>query len=135
MTDAELENRYSYHALFGDQAERYGRIRAKVLETARLIRDHCPDSPERVTALTALDSVMFNANAAIARNEKPPSEPRVIRECDTVRPTGTVVYGQVVDVLSDDRVRVVFPGGRTGIYPATELELHPDNAFMRTPPS
>lgn len=73
MTDAELENRYSYHAPFGDQAERYGRIRAKILETARLIHDHCPDSRERATALTALDSAMFNANAAIVRTEKPPA--------------------------------------------------------------
>lgn len=68
-TDEQLENRYSYHAPKGDQAERYAKIRAAILETAKLIRDLTPCSPEQSTAFTALDSAMFNANAAIARNE------------------------------------------------------------------
>ena len=65
----EIENRYCYHAPKGDQPERYQRIRAKILETAALIVDLTPGSREQSVALTALDTAMFNANAAIARNE------------------------------------------------------------------
>lgn len=65
----ELANRYSYHAPKGDQPERYTRIRAKCLELARVIAEDTPASREQSTAFTALDTVMFNANAAIARNE------------------------------------------------------------------
>jgi hypothetical protein len=68
-TDQDLENRYSYHAPKGDQVERYGAIRSKILETARFIRDNTPCSPEQALALNALDSAMFLANAAIARRE------------------------------------------------------------------
>lgn len=68
-TDEQLTNRYSYHAPKGDQVERYATIRAKVLETAKLIRDLTPCSPEQSKSLNALDDAMFNANAAIARNE------------------------------------------------------------------
>lgn len=71
-TDQQLENRYTYHAPFGDQVERYAVIRAQILETAKLIRDLTPCSREQSCAFAALDEAMFNANAAIARNEKPP---------------------------------------------------------------
>ena len=64
-----LNNRFNYHAPKGDQAERYAAIRAKILETAKLIASLTPESREQSSALTALDSAMFNANAAIARNE------------------------------------------------------------------
>lgn len=69
MSKGELENRYSYHAPKGDQQERYVAIRAKCLELALLIADTTPQSREQSVAFTSLDAVMFNANAAIARNE------------------------------------------------------------------
>jgi hypothetical protein len=69
VTKEELENRYSYHAPQGTQAERYGKIRAKCLELAELIVENTPYSREQSSALTWLDNVMFHANAAIARNE------------------------------------------------------------------
>lgn len=68
-TDEQLENRYSYHAPKGDQASRYAAIRAKILETAKFIRDNTPCCPDQSLAFTALDDVMFRANAAIARSE------------------------------------------------------------------
>ena len=68
-TDEQLENRYTHHAPKGDQAERYATIRAKILETAKLIRDLTPCSPEQARALNALDEAMMLANSAIARNE------------------------------------------------------------------
>lgn len=67
-TDASLENRYMHHAPVGDQADRYGAIRAKVLETAKLVVDLTPCSPEQTRSLNALDEAMFLANAAIARD-------------------------------------------------------------------
>lgn len=68
-TDEQLENRYSYHPPKGDQAVRYEQIRAKVLETAKFVRDLTPCCPEQARAFNALDEVMFLANAAIARTE------------------------------------------------------------------
>ena len=68
-TMGELVNRYNYHAPQGSQAERYNIIRGKCLELALTICENTPFSREQSTALTNLDSVMFNANAAIARNE------------------------------------------------------------------
>lgn len=64
-------NDFTYHPPFGDQVERYAEIRAKILELAEFIIDKTPVSREQSLALTSLEQVMFNANAAIARNEKP----------------------------------------------------------------
>ena len=65
----DLDNRYDYHAPHGDQAGRYEEIRAKCKELAQFICARTPYSREQSEALTCLDGVMFNANAAIARNE------------------------------------------------------------------
>lgn len=64
-----LQNRYGYHAPKGDQLQRYQEMRDKVYELAVTICQLTPTSREQSTALTYLDSVMFYANAAIARNE------------------------------------------------------------------
>lgn len=68
-TDEQLENRYSYHPPKGDQVGRYAAIRAKILETAKFVRDNTPCCPEQSRAFNALDDAMFLANAAIARSE------------------------------------------------------------------
>lgn len=198
MTDAELENRYTYHPPVGDQADRYARIRAKVLETAKLVCALCPDSSERRVALMYLDQVMFNANAAIARHETPPAPPEqprwkafrdgvrvklvgfadtgrvagpvvatergpnvaviwdhgtkapggvmcdalevlpAFRAGDTVRATGDTRYGEVIDpagVTDPAVVLVRYPDGSVTPVRAALLELHPNNVFMREPPS
>ena len=67
----DLRNRYTYHPPFGDQATRYGTLRAAVHLLAVEICSLTPPSREQSTALTKLDEVMFFANAAIARNEHP----------------------------------------------------------------
>lgn len=68
-TDAQLNNRFKYHAPKGDQVERYAAIRASILNTAKVVVDLTPCSPEQARALNALDEAMMLANAAIARNE------------------------------------------------------------------
>lgn len=66
---ADLNNRFSYHAPKGDQAERYGALREKTKELATLIVQLTPSSREQATALTQLTLVSMLANAAIAINE------------------------------------------------------------------
>ena len=67
---AQLENRFKYHAPFGDQAGRYEQIRTKILNTAIFCVAQTPVCPEQTRALNALDEAMFLFNAAIARNEQ-----------------------------------------------------------------
>lgn len=67
-----LENNFTYHKPFGDQPERYVKIRDKAKELAALILETCPDSRERSVALTELETSVFWANASIARNEREP---------------------------------------------------------------
>lgn len=68
-TDEQLANRFMHHPPKGDQAKRYAAIRHQVLETAKLVRDLTPRSPEQTRAFNALEEAMMLANAAIARNE------------------------------------------------------------------
>jgi len=68
-TDEMLINRFMHHTPKSDQGERYTKIRAKVLETAKFCRDLTPCSPEQSRAFNALDEAMMLFNAAIARNE------------------------------------------------------------------
>lgn len=69
--DARLQNDFTYHAPFGCQATRYTLIRNYAKSFAEFLMRNCPESRELSVALTNLDQVVFNANAAIARNEKP----------------------------------------------------------------
>lgn len=68
--NADLEKNFTYHAPKPGQPERYGRIRDKAKELAYLISQECPQSRERSVALTELETSVFWANAAIARNEQ-----------------------------------------------------------------
>jgi hypothetical protein len=68
-TFEQLKHRFLYHAATGDQAARYEKVRAAILETARICVDLTPHSREQTRALNALDEAMFLFNAAIARNE------------------------------------------------------------------
>lgn len=67
----DLSHRFTYHAPFGDQVERYQALRTLGRELAESIDAICPDSKEKDRALDALDQVIFLANASIARNEHP----------------------------------------------------------------
>ena len=68
-TQEELDNIFTYHSPKADQPERYKQIRAKAKEFAQLIDQICPDSREKSIAFTQLETSVFWANAAIARNE------------------------------------------------------------------
>lgn len=72
----ELLNRFTYHAPFGDQAERYGKIRDAARSLAELILANTPQSREQTLSINALDQAVFLANASIARNEKPGDQVR-----------------------------------------------------------
>ncbi len=64
-----IENRFTYHAPKGDQPERYNLIRARAKDLALDIVTNTPNSREQSLALTHLETAIFFANAAIARNE------------------------------------------------------------------
>ena len=72
MTQEQIENIFSYHKPFGDQAERYEVIRYKARCFAELLNDAVPDSPEKALAFRKLQECVMFANAAIAINEKEP---------------------------------------------------------------
>ena len=67
--EARLDRDYTYHAPKNDQPQRYEEIRSSAKWLARMIMENTPVSREQSLALTHLDEVVMNANAAIARNE------------------------------------------------------------------
>ena len=70
MDTDDLHNRFTYHAPFGDQPERYEFLRNRAYDLALRINALCPESREKALAITHLEETVFWANAAIARNEK-----------------------------------------------------------------
>ena len=67
-----IENDFKYHKPNDvNQTNRYGFVRFGCHSLARHLLTICPPSRELSLALTNLEQVMFWANAAIARNEKP----------------------------------------------------------------
>lgn len=64
-----IENNFTYHAPKPGQNEKYIQIREKAKELAYLIVELTPKSREQSVALTELETSVFWANAAIARNE------------------------------------------------------------------
>lgn len=69
VTKERLDNNFLYHEPFGDQLERYGKIRKLLREVAEAYVTLTPASREQSLALTSLEESGFWANAAIARNE------------------------------------------------------------------
>jgi hypothetical protein len=70
MSEYPLENNFTYHPPFGDQAHRYEDLRSCAKDLAARYLEECPDSRERSLALMRLEESVFWANASIARNEK-----------------------------------------------------------------
>jgi len=64
-----LENRFTYHAPKPGMNEKYQALRDKAKELAYLIEELTPTSREQSVAMTNLETAIFWANAAIARNE------------------------------------------------------------------
>lgn len=69
ITKAEIENRFSYHAPTGTQAERYQELREAFKRLAYIILERTPASEEQEDALKKLGEASMLANAAIARRE------------------------------------------------------------------
>lgn len=67
----KIENNFTYHAPFVDQAQRYEILRNMAKGFALQIMSSCPPSRERSIAITNLEQAMMWANASIARNEIP----------------------------------------------------------------
>jgi hypothetical protein len=65
----QLENNFTYHAPKPGQPEMYQQLREKAKELAYLIVELTPKSREQSVALTELETSIFWANAAIARNK------------------------------------------------------------------
>jgi hypothetical protein len=70
MNVDDLKNRFTYHPVVGDQAERYQKLREACLNLSLLINELAPDSREKSLAITHLEETSMMANAAIARNEQ-----------------------------------------------------------------
>lgn len=73
LVSEEMKNRignnFSYHAPKEDQPQRYELLRDAAKRFAHLICENTPPSREQSLALTDLEKVVYNVNAAIARNE------------------------------------------------------------------
>lgn len=65
----EIAHNFTYHAPKPGQQERYVSLRDKAKELALLIVELTPASREQSVAITELETAVFWANAAIARNE------------------------------------------------------------------
>ena len=67
-TILNLDNIFTYHETKPEQLPKYLAIRAMARELAELIQNECPDSRERVVALTNVQQAVMWANASIAIN-------------------------------------------------------------------
>jgi hypothetical protein len=70
-TQADIDNWFTYHAVIGDQAERYVKIRDKAKELAEMIVALSPACPDQTVALRKLRETVMAINLTIACNEKP----------------------------------------------------------------
>ena len=66
MSKEDLRSRYSFHKVDADGIQKMKTIRRHVRELANAIDIVCPDGRSKASALTSLDSVMTQANAAIS---------------------------------------------------------------------
>ena len=65
----DIYNRFTYHPPINDQTVCYARLRNEARKLALSIAENTPPSREQSLALTHLETAIFFANAAIARNE------------------------------------------------------------------
>jgi hypothetical protein len=68
-----IDNRFVYHPPTPESIPKFEKIRATAREFAILLADLTPASREQSLAITNLEEVVFWANAAIARNQRPTS--------------------------------------------------------------
>lgn len=65
----DLDNVFTYHPPFGNQAERYEALRNSARNFAWTVQNFTPESREQSVALTNIQQAVMWANAAIAINE------------------------------------------------------------------
>lgn len=68
-----LDDWFTYHAPFGDQADRYTRLREKARELAALFIHLSPECADQTVALRSLRLAVMEMNSTIACNEKEPT--------------------------------------------------------------
>lgn len=73
MNQEKLNWDFRYHAPDPERAKKHSEIRFACLALAFQINQAIPDSREKSLAITKLEEVMFWANAAIARQDRPES--------------------------------------------------------------
>lgn len=66
ITDAEIDNIFSYHAPKAGQLERYENIRAAAREFAKVLVVNTPTSADQSAAIRELRICVMTANASIA---------------------------------------------------------------------
>lgn len=67
---SDIENRFKAHPPFGNQPERYAKIRAAAKEFADIVADCAFESRELALSLTKIQEASMWAITAIACNEK-----------------------------------------------------------------
>ena len=70
----DLDQIFTYHPPFGDQADRYAKLRAAAKAYAELVVELTPASAEQTLAIRDIQRAAMMANAAIAINEKNPEK-------------------------------------------------------------
>ena len=68
MTNAEIINRFVYHAPSTEGVKRHADLSAAFVELALVVDRICPFSREKSIVLTKLEEAKFFASAAVARN-------------------------------------------------------------------
>lgn len=69
-SNGDIVHRFAFHAATTEEKRaEHGSVRAACLELAQKLDSALPPGREKALAITQLETVMFWANAAIARNK------------------------------------------------------------------
>lgn len=66
MTNADLENWFTYHSPTAEQTDHYLAIRSAALTFASIVLEHTPSSADQTAAIRKIREAVMTANAAIA---------------------------------------------------------------------
>lgn len=75
MKQDDLDNRFTFHPVRGNEAAVYATVRRLALDLARSLDELVPDGRELSLAITHLEEAVFWANAGIARGPFIHTEP------------------------------------------------------------
>lgn len=68
----DLDNLFTYHAPFGDQAARYEKISLAAKEFARVVMENTPKCADQTFAIRKIIDARMSANMTISLNEEKP---------------------------------------------------------------